>query len=251
MATFQLIDLAGAPPPAGPWQARPAEAASFGAGAADDDGPLWLVDLPASRPAALAALAAAEADLRRHAAAIEGAPARIGALAATAGAASFAAGRLPAPERQLLAMLDELGGPAGAPAAAFSTRSAEPPAWAEAAERFQAFAAQVQRAVATYAVVETRVDGLLVARSSVGWTGDLRSLLGATALTGQAGLHRRSLALALGSRAALLKTFGTVMRGAAIVALMAGSPAGAVMALPAAWKFVEQLLSELREPPSI
>jgi hypothetical protein len=52
--------------------------------------------------------------------------------------------------------------------------------------------------------------------------------------------------LALGSRAALLKTFGTVMRGAAIIAALTSSPVGAALALPAAWRFVEQLRDELQ-----
>jgi hypothetical protein len=36
------------------------------------------------------------------------------------------------------------------------------------------------------------------------------------------------------------------MRGATIVALMVSSPVGAVTALPAAWRFVDDLLREAR-----
>ncbi|NTU81364.1 MAG: hypothetical protein HGA45_18630, partial [Chloroflexales bacterium] len=161
---------------------------------------------------------------------------------------SFSTLGLPAPERQLLALVGELRGEPGGPlgASAFGAGEPERPSWADAEERFRAFVAQVQDAVANFAVVETLVEGSLVARTSVSWTGDMRSLLRPALPTRHEGLHRRSLGLALRSRAALLKTFGTVMRGAALVAVMASSPVGAVTALPAAWKFVDQLLDETR-----
>ncbi|HMQ33976.1 MAG TPA: hypothetical protein PKD53_24805 [Chloroflexaceae bacterium] len=244
-ASFELIDAAGGLAP-GPWRARPAGPASFGAGGEDAPaGPVWLVDLPADRAAAAAALALAEADLRRHEAAVDGAPARIAALATGGGAASFGAGGLAAPERELLAMLDELrAGPAGEPGASFGAGAGT--GWAEAAGRLRAFIAQARETAGSYAVVETRVAGVLAARTSVGLAGDMRSLVGRAALGETAALHRSSLALALRSRAALLKTCGTALRGAAIVATMVGSPAGAVLALPAAWRFVERLLEDLR-----
>jgi hypothetical protein len=80
----------------------------------------------------------------------------------------------------------------------------------------------------------------------VSWTGDVRSLIAAGLAPDQDALHRRSLALAMRSRAALLRTFAVVMRGATIVALMASSPLGAARALPAAWRFVDDLLREER-----
>lgn len=260
MAVFELVASAGAPAPPGPWQVRqpPAEARSFGLGSAATpvDAPLWRVDLPVDLAAARAAFAVAETDLSLQEAVIAAAPARIGALAASGGAVSFSTRGMPAPERQLLALVSELRGEAGAfsagqaggpaSAGAFSAGQADRPTWAEAEARFRAFVAQVQDAVTNYAVVETLVEGRLICRSSVSWTGDIRSLLQVRLTARHEQLHRRSLALALRSRAALLTTFGAVMRGGAIVAMMASSPAGAVTALPAAWKFVDQLLDDLR-----
>lgn len=244
MALFELIDQSGMTVGPGPWRVRPAGAASFAVPQGTE--PLWRAELPAGA-AGLAALAIAEGELDRHEAALAATPGRIDALAAAGSAASFGAERLPAPERQLLAVLDELrGGAAGPSAASFGVRERAMPEWSEAEGRLRAFIAQVQEAVSSFAVVETRVEGLLVARTSVSWTGDVRSLLGGATLSGSAGLHQRTLRLALRSRATLLKTFGTVMRGAAIVAAMTGSPAGAVLALPAAWRFLEQLLGDLK-----
>lgn len=243
MALFELVDQMGGAAPPGPWQVRPAPPGPAGLafGAAEEPGaPLWRADLPGDGGAALTALAAGEAELLRYEAALAAAPGRITALAG--GAASFGGPGLPAPEQGLLAALDALR--VGPGAASFSAGGGEAPAWAAAEERLRAFVAGAQAAMSNLAVVETRVAGALVARTSVSWTGDVRSLLPAASPGLHAGLHRRTLGLALRSRAALLRTFGTVMRGAAIVAAMAGSPAGAVLALPAAWRFVEELLAE-------
>lgn len=258
MASFELIDASGAAPPPGPWATRqpPALGLSFGLRLAETPtaAQVWRVDLPADPAAAHAALAAAEADLGRHEAAIAKAPERIRDLAASEGVASFSLREAQrAPERQLLALVSELRGVARpAPEAnSFSITAPKELTWAEAETRFRAFMAQIHDAVTNFAVVETLVEGTLVARTSVSWTGDVRSLLHATLPARHADLHQRSLGLALRSRAALLKTFGTVVRGAALVAVMTSSPAGAITALPAAWKFVDQLLDDLRVQPHV
>lgn len=245
MALFELIDPAGGPSPPGPWQTRPAMAASFGvSGDAPEQTPVWRVNLPADPAAAQAALAGAEADLQAQEAAVAKAAERLRDLAAQGGAASF--GEAPAaPEARLLSLI---GGLQSEGAASFGGAGSGRGELAGAQERFRAFVRQVQDAVGNFAVVETQLADRLVARSSVGWTGDMRSLLVAGLAAPEAALHRRSVALALRSRAALLRTFVAVVRGATIVALMVSSPAGAVAALPAAWRFVDDLLREERGP---
>jgi hypothetical protein len=240
MAPFELIDPAGGPAPPGPWEAQPAPAASFGAADEVEQAPVWRVSLPADPVAAWAELAGAEAGLRAQEAAVATAPGRLRALAAQGGATSF--GAAPAPEARLLALLGELRGDG---AASFGA-AGEQGELARIQERFRAFVDQVQDAAGSFAVVETRLAERLVARSRVGWTGDMRSLLGAGLTAHEGAVHRRSVALALRSRAALLRTFAAVVRGATIVALMVSSPAGAVAALPAAWRFVDDLLREER-----
>jgi hypothetical protein len=242
MARFELIDPAGGPAPPGPWEARPAPAASFGATAEEAQAPVWLVSLPADPALAWAELADAEAGLRAQEAAVAAAPERLRALAAQGGAASF--GAAPAgPEARLLALVGELRGEGGE---SFGAGAAGEIQLSEAQERFRAFVGQVQDAAGSFAVVETRLAERLVARSRVGWTGDMGSLLDARLTAHEGATHRRSVALALRSRAALLRTFAAVVRGATIVALMVSSPAGAVAALPAAWRFVDDLLREQR-----
>lgn len=240
MPLFEVIDPNDGPAPPGPWETRPAPPASFGA-AAEAAAPLWRVSLAADPAAAGLELRAAEEALARQEQAAAAAPGRLRALVARGGAASFGAPAA-APESRLMLLMSE---PPGSGARSFGIGDGGGEA-AAAEERFTAFVRQVQDAVGNYAVVETRLERTLIARSAVSWTGDLRSLLGAGLAAEEERLHRRSLGLAMRSRAALLRTFAVVMRGATIVALMASSPLGAARALPAAWRFVDDLLREER-----
>jgi hypothetical protein len=245
MATFEVIEpVVGAPAPPGPWTTRPAPPVSFSASGAPESGsPVWRVSLPADPQAAREALSDAGRGLRAQEAALATAQSRIRQVAS--GGASFAAGRTPAPELELMGLVGEVRAAEGG-ASSFGIRETVSAGWGEAEEKFRAFAAQVHETLTNYAVVETQVELVLIGRTSVGWTGDVRSLLVADLSAEQADLHRRTLALALASRTAMLRTFTTVLRGAAIVATMISSPVGAVAALPAAWKFVDQLLTDIR-----
>lgn len=243
MARFEVIDPNDGPAPPGPWETRPAPAASFSSGESPEaSAPVWRISLPADPAAAEAELRAAEAALARQEAAVAGAPRRLRSMAARGGAASFSTGGA-TPEARVMLLMTE---PAERGAVSFGVGGDEGGEVAEAQDRFKAFVQQVQDAVGNYAVVETRLERTLIARTSVSWTGDLRSLLAPGIPAEQEALHRRSLQLAMRSRASLLRTFAVVMRGAAIVALMASSPLGAARALPAAWRFVDDLLREER-----
>jgi hypothetical protein len=238
VARFEVIDPHGGPAPPGPWEAQAAPAASFGTGEAA--APIWRVSLPAEPATASVELLVAERDLATQEAAVAAAPERLQALRRRGGATSF--GAASNPEARLQALLQSAGLEGGISFGGGGKQTE----LAAAEERFRAFVQQVEDAVANYALVETRLGQRLLARSSVSWTGDTRSLFGVGLAADQHGLHRRSLALAMASRAALLRTFAVVMRGAALVALMASSPAGVVYALPAAWRFVDDLLRESR-----
>ena len=204
---------------------------------------MWRVNLPADPQAAQAALSDAGRGLRAQVAALDLAQGRIRQVAN--GGASFAVGSIPNPELELMGLMSELRA-AESGARSFSLSETISSGWSDAEEKFRAFAAQVQDTLTNYAVVETQVEQVLIGRTSVGWTGDVRSLLVANLSSEQADLHHRTLALALDSRTTMLRTFTTVLRGAAIVATMTSSPVGAIVALPAAWKFIDQLLTDIR-----
>ncbi len=245
MAIFEIIEpIAGAPAPPGPWITRPAPPVSFSVGASPETGsPVWRVSLPSDPQAAREALSEAGRGLRAQEAALDLAQARIRRVAS--GGVSFAVGGTPAPERELMGLMGELRA-AESGVGSFGLRETLSSGWSEAEEKFRAFSAQVHETLTNYTVVETQVDLVLIGRTSVGWTGDVRSLMVSDLRPDHADLHRRALTLALDSRTAMLRTFTTVLRGAAIVATMISSPVGAVTALPAAWKFIDQLLTDTR-----
>jgi hypothetical protein len=61
----------------------------------------------------------------------------------------------------------------------------------------------------------------------------------------QFGLHQRTLKLAIDSRNALMRTFGLTAEAAVKLSVLLATPGGAIVALPAAWKYVNQILTEV------
>jgi len=93
--------------------------------------------------------------------------------------------------------------------------------------------------------IETRVEGALVAHSLTTLSGDTELWIAPRlSLTG-ARLHARSVAVAVRTRHAWARILTLVVRGAARLAAL-GLPAGAISALPVVWRFVRDVLRELR-----
>jgi hypothetical protein len=243
MSLFELIDpIEGAPAPPGPWatRSRPTLAFSSQAPLAPDE-PLWKAEYPEDLAAARRALRDAEAILQAQAQALDAVPTRLRQIASSG--AGFS-NDMAASERELIGMIYELQ---GRPAAqSFGLGSTVRSTWNDATEQFRRFTARVYETISRYAMIETRQAEALIGRTRVGWSGDMHSHLQIALSPEQADLHQRTVALALQSRATLLKNVAMVGRGAAILATMISSPAGAVLAMPAAWKYIDSLLQELR-----
>jgi hypothetical protein len=92
--------------------------------------------------------------------------------------------------------------------------------------------------------VETLVEGLLVARTSFGWTGDLATAWRGDVSGQQASLHGQSVGLALASWQLVIRTVALTVRWALALAVMLTSPVGPLLALRAAWRFVNRVLAE-------
>jgi hypothetical protein len=156
---------------------------------------------------------------------------------------SAAAGTLAQPEAELLGALSQLR--ERRPSASFGLGEHLAGGWVQATQQFQVIVDQLQRFVAYYAWVETRVQDQLLAKTIVGWTGDVditwRAELGAE----QVQLHQRTLALALQSRDTLMRTFVMATQFAIKLSIFLSMPGGVILALPAAWQFLHQVLAEL------
>lgn len=203
----------------GLWNFRPApRVASFAlkdsasvAEEAKAEAPVWGVELPPNYESALAYLRAAEESLSDSERGLEAAAAGLEVIAAATARRDV-----------------NLGVRFGA---------GEGP---EAVNRqFSEFIENVRRVITHYAFVETSVGGELLSRTIVSWAGDSATAWRATPSGPLLALHRRSLALALKSREALLRTLIVVAKAAALTS------AGGVLALPLMWKYVREVMSEV------
>jgi hypothetical protein len=261
VTTFQLFDSGVAevtPDLFGVWEAAPGPPegeVSFAAPGAEmpaDEPPVWSVDLSPDLTHAAAELDTGLARLEASSGALAAAQSRLNALVARTQAqeagVSFGVAAaepdLPGPERELLRDLAQIKG--GDEAVSFGLLSSR--ADLEAAEQqFKAVMERVGRSLVYYALVETKLEGVLQGRTSVAWSADSRTLWLAEARPEVLGLHRRSLALAIASRGTLIRTFALTAQGAVKLSALLAAPGGALLALPAAWKFVNQVLAEVRQ----
>ena len=261
---FEFVGEAGADLALiGPWEASPARPASvsFEAGAPPAEEPpenasVWRVNLPEDPAAVRAALDQARAQVDAAQRALAQVPARFDEFVKRAGppageSVSFAAPSEPvfasgSPEAELFALMGEAA-KAESAQASFGIGEAASEAWESAKAEFNELAEQVNREFLRFAWVETTQGGRLLARTTVGWSGDTDSVWHPDITPEQTRAHGQSLNLALNTRLARLRLFTSVTAGAAkLSALLAATPAGAVMALPLAWKYVQQALAQVR-----
>jgi hypothetical protein len=151
---------------------------------------------------------------------------------------------LPPPESELLAALDQIK---GGDTVSFGLLDEGQAVLGEAhavERKFQRVIERVTQALIYYALVETRLESRLVGRTGLTWAADAQTLWASDAPPEYLALHRRTLALTIASRNALMRTFLLTAQGAVKLSALLATPGGAVLALPVAWKFINQVLAE-------
>jgi hypothetical protein len=224
-------------------------------GLADDAGleePTWRASLPDATAEAAATLADAEAALAAAEQSLPVATARLERLVAGLGSeTSYAvqAGETPGqPEIALWAALDETAGRGpGDPSVSFGPIASVTGAWDRASAGFRDYCGQVRGLVVRETLVETEAGGRLLARTALGRAGGMATAWRAGIGADEAALHGRTVALAIASREAMLGTLVLAVRGARLLAATAMGPGGVLLALPAAWRFVEDVRAEAGE----
>jgi hypothetical protein len=93
--------------------------------------------------------------------------------------------------------------------------------------------------------IETRVEGALVAQSITTLSGDTELWAAPQLSRSGAQLHARSVAVAVRTRHAWARILTLTVRGAGRLAVV-GLPGGVVSAVPLVWRFVRDVLRELR-----
>lgn len=121
----------------------------------------------------------------------------------------------------------------------------------EATGQWRQFLEQVREMIAHYARVETEVAGVPIGQTAVDWTGDFRTIWTPAVTSDDMNLHRRNVVVTLQWRLGTLRFVGVVGAGAANVALKLGIPGGQLLALPAVWNFVKDVLKEWRKLQAI
>ncbi len=203
---------------------------------------VWQARLPDDALAAQAAIRSAMSQLDAQEQALATVEQRLRQV--VDGSVSFST-TLPLAEQHLLAWVSMREQPPEG--ASFGLRDEVQERWQVAQERFIALSTQVCETLGSYATVETIHGSRLIARTRVNWFGDVQSWLVTDITPVQATLHYQTLTLTLRSRAALLRIIGLVGRGAALIATMVASPVSALMALPVAWQFVQEILAEVQQ----
>jgi len=215
--------------------------------------PAWRLDLPAGRGLAEDRLALAEASLDGLERTLDQSGPRLRRLTAREvmadGAAFDAAASpdLPAAEAELLAALQGTDRDAGIPSFGVMDQL-RLPSWEEAGATAERLLRQAERLVAHYAWIETAVEGRLIGQTTVTWTGDLRTVWPAGTGAEEQRLHERSVRLALATRAATVRIIAVVTAGAVTIVPLLTTPGSAILALPAIWKFIGRIRSELERP---
>ncbi len=225
----------------GVWMIAPKTAGvSFDANApAAPAGPTWRIQLPESVDAAQSILQTQGLAIQRGESALAQAEQRLARIGHAGEGVSFAAPTRP--EADLMIALNTLQ-----PSVSFGLFGKEAIGeQLENLEQWRLFLDQVRNMVSRYARVETGMAGTLVGHTAVGWTGDFNTIWTPGVAPASMRLHHQSVHLALASRLALIRMVAIVAMGATGLALTLSVPGGQLMALPAVWKFVRDVLKEI------
>ena len=256
-----MPEPSGLPPIFQTWQFTPTQVngeLSFEVAAAPDEpAALWSLDLPADPEQAQAQLARMEAQIQAAQEALASAPERLDAFVGrmqSGQEAEFAleaarpaeAGATRAAEAELLVWLETVQ-PGEVSFEAAVSREGE---LEETVSQFRQALDVLTGQILHLAKVETRQDGELIANSLVSWKGDLDTSWRERISPEEQDLHQRSLHLAVISRLAMLKMVVTTAQGAAKIAALIATPGGAILALPAAWKYLQKLIQLTAETQS-
>ena len=226
----------------------------------DAASPVFRVNLPADSASASAALAAREQYILSLNAALEDVPARLDGLVERTRqrkekSVSFDTSAIAetGPEGDLLSLLGDVEAEEKTQSSgiSFGAQETVSAALEQAKVGFNALIEQINREVLHFAWVETNVAGQLLARTTVGWTGNTQTAFIQGVNDPQTILHKRNLRIVTQTRTIRLRLFITIASGATKVSALLATPAGAVLALPAVYQYVMQIMAQVKQLQAI
>lgn len=201
---------------------------------------VWRIDLPAGLIDARNILHAQRDALERDQAAIEEAVARLKVFIDDyqPGNAGASKALEQTPEAALRDHLDQAGG-----AQSKDLFDASSIIRAE----FDAFIQRVREIVSDFASIETAQNGTVIARTKVNWTGDVQTVWRDNISGAQAELHRLNVRVALARRGLLMRLMVVISTGAAKIAIRLATPGAQLLALPAIFQFIKDVVQQVRQ----
>jgi len=213
--------------------------------------PIWRLDLPSDPKQAEELISLRAEQARASVLALESIPQRVDQFikrrrTAEDSVTSFdlKAAPLPTPEAELLRLLEVIE--TGDAALNFSNAGTQAGGLDQADEQFLAASQRLLRLFSHFAWVDTLVQGQFVGRTQVGWAGSMNTAWAGRQDQAQMNLHRRNLQMALEARNTSLRILTVSIQSAVKCSILLAAPGGAFLALPAAWKFVNQILAQAR-----
>jgi hypothetical protein len=221
----------------GIWEVPPAAAVAF---AADDrrdpPGPLFEATLPAQPAQAEILLKTQETALRLSLIDLKKAEERLNYVNA---GVSFA--EIGGPEKELQDAMNAIRFPVS-----FAADDAALEDKRGIIKQWRAFVTQIDRLISHYTNVKTEIDGKLIGHTAVGWTGDFENYLTDDPDQTSFDLHQKNVHLSLATRTAIVRLLIVISTGTIKLGLRMGVPGAQVFLLPAVYKFVRDVLKELR-----
>lgn len=211
--------------------------------ALDAAGNIWHIDLPASQSDARLTLQQHSEALAQDQAAIEAAVERLKAFIDDyPGNDAGASKSLEAtPETTLREQLESAG--------AQSKDLLDP--LGDIRAEFDNFVQRVREFVSDFASIETAQSGVEIAKTKVGWTGDVQTLWRDGITPAQVELHRLNVRVALARRGMLMRLMVVISTSAAKIALRLATPGAQLLALPAIFQFIKDVVAEVRKMKKI
>lgn len=210
---------------------------------------VWRIALPEDRGAAARALDMAEARLAVAESALPQAENRLRAFAAAGGPSPAIGPGFEEPELALASWSVIAREQAGQPADELAALPDLQDAQLAAIDRTRAFFDKIRETVRDFTVVATDLGDTPVALTRISWTGDMHTAWLRGLPADDAQQHFRAVSLALRTRDAWLRLALTVVRGTVLLAaLFAATP---LLALPAVYRFICQIIDQVQALPAL
>ncbi len=119
-----------------------------------------------------------------------------------------------------------------------------PAPWRQTVADFKAFTRQMIDLLKPVLEIRTGIEEMPLAVSKVDLTGDFQTTWFQRADKTRTDLHMQTLSLSLESRLALIQLLAQTSAGAVVLAAKFSLPGGAVLALPAAWRYIRDIVHQ-------